>query len=87
MAQEVGADGRDTAADEPNAIDCYRESSPQPEVGDEVEYAPGRHAVVTDIRRGDYYLRTYGRREWPVENPEELRVKRTRAERIAAGDL
>lgn len=70
-----------------NDISCHLESAPQPEVGDEVEYGPGLHAVVTDIRKGDYYLRPYGRREWPVENPEELTVKRTRAERIAAGDL
>lgn len=68
-------------------ISCHPGSAPVPEVGDEVEYAPGLHAVVTDIRKGDYYLRSYGRREWPVENPEELAVKRTRAERIAAGDL
>lgn len=58
-----------------------------PEVGDEVEYAPGRRAVVTDIRKGDYYLRTTGNREWPVPDPDQLTVKRTRAERIAAGDL
>nr|WP_088800974.1 MULTISPECIES: hypothetical protein [unclassified Streptomyces] len=62
-------------------------STRQPEVGDEVEYAPGRRAVVTDIRRGDYYLRSPGNREWPVPDPQELTVKRTRAERIAAGDL
>ncbi|MFF3742671.1 hypothetical protein [Streptomyces kronopolitis] len=66
---------------------CDPGSAPAPEVGDEVEYGPGLHAFVTDIRKGDYYLRSYGRREWPVENPEELTVKRTRAERIAAGDL
>ncbi|WUB13591.1 hypothetical protein OG528_32565 [Streptomyces platensis] len=59
----------------------------QPEVGDEVEYAPGRRAVVTDIRRGVYYLRTPGNREWPVPDPEPLTVKQSRAERIAAGDL
>ncbi|MFF7231295.1 hypothetical protein [Streptomyces sioyaensis] len=68
-------------------ISCSQASAAQPEVGDEVEYGPGLHAVVTDIRKGDYYLRTYGCREWPVENSEELTVKRTRAERIAAGDL
>ncbi|MFI9077122.1 hypothetical protein ACIGW8_11610 [Streptomyces sioyaensis] len=62
-------------------------SARQPEVGDEVEYAPGRRAVVTDIRRGDYYLRTWGNREWPVQDPDQLTVKRTRAERVAAGDL
>ncbi|MFI1302292.1 hypothetical protein [Streptomyces sioyaensis] len=59
----------------------------QPEVGDEVEYAPGRRAVVTDIRRGNYYLRTWGNQEWPVQDSDQLTVKRTRAERGAAGDL
>lgn len=62
-------------------------STRQPEVGDEVEYAPGQRAVVTDIRRGVYYLRSPGNREWPVPESDELTVQRTRAERIAAGDL
>ncbi|WP_241745789.1 hypothetical protein [Streptomyces lydicus] len=62
-------------------------SARYPEAGDEVEYAPGRRAFVTDIRKGDYYLRTSGNREWPVQDPGQLTVKRTRAERIVAGDL
>lgn len=61
--------------------------STQPGVGDEVEYAPGVRAVVTDIRRGIPYLRQPGRPEWPAEEPDHLRVVRTRAERIEAGDL
>lgn len=59
----------------------------RPEVGDEVEYAPGRLAVVTDIRKGVIYLRGPGSREWPVEEPAALTVSRTRAERIAADDV
>lgn len=58
----------------------------RPEVGDEVEYGPGRRAVVTDIRKGVIYLRGGGSREWPVEEPAALTVSRTRAERIAADD-
>lgn len=58
-----------------------------PAVGDEVEYAPGRLAVVTDIRKGVPYLRRSGIGEWPAPDPEALTVKRTRVERIAAGDL
>ncbi|MGW9431729.1 hypothetical protein ACWHA1_27800 [Streptomyces decoyicus] len=65
----------------------YVVSVRRPEVGDEVEYAPGRRAVVTDIRRGDYYLRSFGNREWPVRDPDGLTVTRTRAERAAAGEL
>ncbi|MGW2920086.1 hypothetical protein ACWDBF_19810 [Streptomyces angustmyceticus] len=57
-----------------------------PQVGDEVEYAPGRLAVVTDIRKGVPYLRRSGIREWPVQDPAALTVKRTRTERIAADD-
>ncbi|MGW8557119.1 hypothetical protein [Streptomyces tubercidicus] len=57
-----------------------------PQVGDEVEYAPGRLAVVTDIRKGVPYLRKSGIREWPVQDPTALTVKRTRAERIAVDD-
>ncbi|MCF3178197.1 hypothetical protein IPZ61_33455 [Streptomyces sioyaensis] len=59
----------------------------RPEVGDEVEYAPGRLAVVTDIRKGVIYLRGPGSREWPAEDPGALTVARTRTERIAAGDV
>ncbi|MGI5257936.1 hypothetical protein [Streptomyces angustmyceticus] len=58
-----------------------------PEVGDEVEYAPGRLAIVTDIRKGVPYLRNPGIKEWPVRDPATLAVRRTRAERIAAGDF
>ncbi|MFG2861127.1 hypothetical protein [Streptomyces sioyaensis] len=58
-----------------------------PEVGDEVEYAPGRLAVLTDIRKGIPYLRIPGNKEWPVQDPTTLTVKRTRAERIAADDF
>ncbi|MER0480066.1 hypothetical protein ABR737_17255 [Streptomyces sp. Edi2] len=57
-----------------------------PQVGDEVEYAPGRLAVVTDIRKGVPYLRRSGIGEWPVRDPAGLTVKRTRAQRIADGD-
>lgn len=60
---------------------------PVPDVGDEVEYAPDRFAVVTDIRKGVPYLRSFGCREWPAPNLNELRVTRTRAQRIADGDL
>ncbi|MFF8785468.1 hypothetical protein [Streptomyces sp. NPDC015125] len=62
-------------------------SSKLPEVGDEVEYAPGRLAVVTDVRKGTPYLRSPGITEWPVQDPTALTVKRTRAERIAADDF
>ncbi|MFI1305560.1 hypothetical protein [Streptomyces sioyaensis] len=58
-----------------------------PEVGDEVEYGPGRLAVVTDIRKGVPYLRNPGVKEWPVPDPSTLTVKRTRAERIATDDF
>ncbi|MYT30514.1 MULTISPECIES: hypothetical protein [unclassified Streptomyces] len=58
-----------------------------PEVGDEVEYAPGRMAIVTDIREGIPYLRKPGIREWRVQDPTSLTVMRTRAERIAASDF
>ncbi|MFG3117611.1 MULTISPECIES: hypothetical protein [unclassified Streptomyces] len=58
-----------------------------PGVGDEVEYAPERLAVVTDIRKGVFYLRRPGVKEWPVKDPASLTVRRTRVERIAAGDF
>ncbi|MGP8301658.1 hypothetical protein ACTPOK_27805 [Streptomyces inhibens] len=58
-----------------------------PEVGDEVEYAPGQLAVVTDIRKGIPYLRRSGIKEWPVQDPTALTVTRTRVERIAANDF
>ncbi|MFI0908589.1 hypothetical protein ACH4TE_34500 [Streptomyces sioyaensis] len=59
----------------------------RPRVGDEVEYAPGRRAVVTDIRKGVLFLRRPGRREWPVAEPEALSVSRTRTQRLADGDF
>ncbi|GFE16774.1 hypothetical protein Sgleb_48210 [Streptomyces glebosus] len=58
-----------------------------PEVGDEVEYAPGQLAVLTDIRNGIPYLRSPGIKEWPVQDPTTLTVKRTRSERLAADDF
>lgn len=58
----------------------------RPQVGDEVEYALGRRAIVTDIRNGVPYLRVAGRREWPAEDPDSLRVTRTRSQRITEGD-
>ncbi|KPC59322.1 hypothetical protein [Streptomyces chattanoogensis] len=58
-----------------------------PEVGDEVEYVPGLRAVVTDIRKGVRYLRRPGYPEWPVRDPDALKVTRTRAERIEAGEF
>ncbi|MCW7988210.1 hypothetical protein XF35_23850 [Streptomyces platensis subsp. clarensis] len=62
-------------------------SSQRPQVGDEVEEATGRRAIVTDIRKGIPYLRAVGRREWPAEDPDSLTVMRTRSQRIADGDL
>lgn len=56
----------------------------RPTVGDEVEYAPDRRAVVTDIRGDVYYLRCPGRSEWPAEDPDALTVTQPRAERNAA---
>ncbi|MGW1659143.1 hypothetical protein [Streptomyces atratus] len=55
-------------------------------VGDEVMEGRVR-AIVTDIRGGVIWLRANGREEWPAENPTQLKVRRTRAELIAAGDL
>ncbi|MYT30915.1 MULTISPECIES: hypothetical protein [unclassified Streptomyces] len=54
-----------------------------PAVGDEVEYAPDRVAIVTDIREDVVILRRPGYPEWPATDPKQLRVKRTRAQRIA----
>ncbi|MGW1791823.1 hypothetical protein ACWCO0_28735 [Streptomyces tubercidicus] len=56
-----------------------------PEVGDEVE-GDGRRAIVTDIHQGVYLLRR-GSRVWPAPDPAGLRVVRTRAQRIEAGDF
>ncbi|WP_329151019.1 hypothetical protein OIU91_27760 [Streptomyces sp. NBC_01456] len=58
-----------------------------PEIGDEVEYAPGRLAILTDFRKGIPYLRRPGIKEWPVQDPTTLTVTRTRDERIAADDF
>ncbi|WP_455361239.1 hypothetical protein [Streptomyces sp. SYSU K21746] len=59
-----------------------------PSVGDEVMEGKTR-AIVTDVRGGVVWLRPRagGGKEWPAENPQRLTVRRTRAERIAAGDL
>jgi hypothetical protein len=57
-----------------------------PEVGDEVMEGSVR-AIVTDVRSGVVWLRRAGREEWPAEDPARLKVRRTRAERVAAGDL
>ncbi|MFI9354480.1 hypothetical protein ACWGQL_04715 [Streptomyces lydicus] len=59
----------------------------RPQVGDEVEYGPGRRAIVTDIRKGVLYLRVGGREEWPAPDPGALQVSRTRAQRSADGDF
>ncbi|MFI7103767.1 hypothetical protein ACIBK8_31000 [Streptomyces sp. NPDC050161] len=69
-----------------NVPEDARTTGSRPEVGDEVEYLPGLHAIVTDIREGTLYLRA-GPREWPVENTGALRVKRPRAQRIAERDI
>ncbi|MFE5737296.1 MULTISPECIES: hypothetical protein [Streptomyces] len=54
-----------------------------PGVGDVVEYAPGRTAIVTDVRAGVPWLRNrYSfTGEWPADAPAEIRVVRRRAER------
>ncbi|PJE97099.1 hypothetical protein CUT44_14030 [Streptomyces carminius] len=57
-----------------------------PRVGDEVLENQVR-AIVTDIRSGVIWLRAAGREEWPAEDPGKLRVRRTRTELIAAGEL
>ncbi|MGW4825245.1 hypothetical protein ACWEP4_41740 [Streptomyces sp. NPDC004227] len=36
--------------------------------------------------QGMIWLRAHGRDEWPAEDPKRLKITRTRAERIAAGD-
>ncbi|MEV0966691.1 hypothetical protein AB0J25_29625 [Streptomyces sp. NPDC049910] len=57
-----------------------------PRVGDEVTDGRTR-AIVTDIRAGVIWLRApYGCGEWPAEEPKRLKVSRTRAQRIEAGD-
>nr|WP_240167514.1 hypothetical protein [Streptomyces noursei] len=64
-----------------------RNSSDRPRVGDEVEYATGRRAIVTDIRDGIPYLRAAGGRLWPTDAPATLKVMRTREQRLADGDV
>ncbi|MGW1887781.1 hypothetical protein [Streptomyces sp. NPDC001970] len=61
-------------------------SDESPGVGDEVMEGSLR-AIVTDVRGGIVWLRATGRVEWPAEDPKRLKVRRTRAELIAAGDL
>ncbi|THA65391.1 hypothetical protein E6R60_33295 [Streptomyces sp. A0642] len=63
-------------------------NEPLPSVGDEVVDGLTR-AVVTDVRGGVVWLRhrTGGGTEWPAEDPKRLRIRRTRTEMIAAGDL
>ncbi|MFC9736593.1 hypothetical protein [Streptomyces noursei] len=58
----------------------------KPAVGDEVEYAPDRVAIVTDIRNDVVILRRPGYPEWPAPDPKQLRVVRTRAQRTADVD-
>ncbi len=55
-------------------------------VGDVVEYAPGRTAIVTDICAGVPWLRDHGFREWPADDAVEIRVVRRRAARTSEGD-
>ncbi|MFI9076276.1 hypothetical protein ACIGW8_07195 [Streptomyces sioyaensis] len=69
------------------AVNSNPAERPVPDVGDEVEYAPGLVAIVTDIRKGVPYLRGFGRREWPAPAPDDLRVTRKREQLIADGDL
>lgn len=56
-----------------------------PGVGDEVEYAPGSRAIVTDIRADAVILRTPAQSEWPADNPERLVVTEARADRVRRG--
>lgn len=58
----------------------------RPEVGDQVEYAPGCRAVLTDIRKGVLILRGPGGLEWPAADPDGLKVTRTRMQRRTDGD-
>ncbi|MER5259841.1 hypothetical protein [Streptomyces sp. NPDC002855] len=60
---------------------------PRPQAGDEVEYAPHCRAVLTDLRHEVPILYGPGGLERVAADPEGLRVIRTRAERIAAGEL
>ncbi|GAA2964714.1 hypothetical protein [Kitasatospora cinereorecta] len=64
------------------------ETNTLPSVGDEVMEGKTR-AVVTDVRGGVVWLRHLagGTTEWPAENPMRLKIRRTRAEMIEAGDL
>ncbi|MEV5352086.1 hypothetical protein RKD24_003514 [Streptomyces calvus] len=57
------------------------------EVGDLVEDASGRHAIVTDIRQGtDWVLRPESgspTTEWETDEPGTLDVIETRADRLS----
>ncbi|MFE1198656.1 hypothetical protein ACFW6E_38915 [Streptomyces olivaceoviridis] len=57
------------------------------EVGDLVSDANGRHAIVTDIKRGtDWVLRPESgslTTQWETDEPDTLLVIETRAERLS----
>ncbi|MGV9878432.1 hypothetical protein [Streptomyces sp. NPDC003006] len=55
-------------------------------MGDEVEYARGCRAVVTDVRQGVLILRGPGGLEWPAADPDGLRITKPREERRTVGD-
>ncbi|WP_149563835.1 hypothetical protein [Streptomyces cacaoi] len=55
-------------------------SDRSPQIGDEVQDGE-RVAVVTDVHHGVIWL--YAGTEWPAQNPDALRVLRTRAQRAA----
>lgn len=62
--------------------------NPPPHVGDEVEYAPGKRAILSDIERSAYRLRRPGgSATWTVPSTTALTVVRTLAQRRAAGDV
>ncbi|MCX4669642.1 hypothetical protein OG453_23650 [Streptomyces sp. NBC_01381] len=58
----------------------------RPQIGDEVEYAPGKRAVLTDVREGHPILRGAGGLEWPASDPDGLTTTRTQAQRRLDGD-
>ncbi len=57
------------------------------EVGDLVEDANGRHAIVTDIRQGiDWVLRPVSgspTTQWETDEPDTLHIIETRTERLS----
>ncbi|WEH41115.1 hypothetical protein [Streptomyces sp. AM 2-1-1] len=57
------------------------------EVGDIVEDAEGRQAIVTDIRRGATWVlrprRGPATVQWDTSDPDSLRVVKSRASRLA----